>query len=109
MAEPLLEGDPRQLGGYWLAGAALRPIEAMRRRAAEISTTSLDERLPVAETRDEVSRLGDTLNEMLARIEAGVLRERRFVADEERTNYAEPGSAAGELRKASPTGLARSG
>jgi signal transduction histidine kinase len=69
------------LAGYALAGSALRPIEAMRRRAAEISTTSLDERLPVAETRDEVSRLGETLNEMLTRIEDGVLRERRFVAD----------------------------
>src|SRR2546423_3958683 len=53
----------------------------MRRRAAEISTSSLDERLPVPDTRDEVSRLGETLNDMLARIEGGVLRERRFVAD----------------------------
>ncbi|OLD98896.1 MAG: hypothetical protein AUG91_07965 [Actinobacteria bacterium 13_1_20CM_4_69_9] len=69
------------LAGYALAGAALRPIEAMRRRAAEISTSSLDERLPVPDTRDEVSRLGETLNDMLARIEGGVLRERRFVAD----------------------------
>ena len=69
------------LAGYFLAGAALRPIEAMRRRAAEISTSSLDERLPVADTHDEVSRLGGTLNEMLERIERGVERERRFVAD----------------------------
>jgi two-component system OmpR family sensor kinase len=69
------------LAGYALAGAALRPIEAMRRRAAEISTSSLDERLPVADTRDETARLGETLNEMLSRIEGGVLRERRFVAD----------------------------
>jgi two-component system, OmpR family, sensor kinase len=69
------------LAGYALAGAALRPIEAMRRRAADISTSSLDERLPVGEAGDEVSRLGKTLNEMLSRIEGGVLRERRFVAD----------------------------
>ena len=69
------------LAGYALAGAALRPIEAMRSRAAEISTSSLDERLPVAETRDEVSRLGETLNAMLTRLEGGVERERRFVAD----------------------------
>ncbi len=69
------------LAGYALAGAALRPIEAMRRRAADISTSSLDERLPVGEAGDEVSRLGETLNEMLSRIEGGVLRERRFVAD----------------------------
>ena len=69
------------LGAYLLAGAALRPIEAMRRRAAEISTSSLDERLPVSEASDEVARLGKTLNEMLARIEDGLARERRFVAD----------------------------
>jgi heavy metal sensor kinase len=69
------------LAGYALAGAALRPIEAMRRRAAEISGSSPGERLPVPEAGDEVSRLGRTLNEMLARLEDGLLRERRFVAD----------------------------
>jgi signal transduction histidine kinase len=69
------------LGGYVLAGAALRPIESMRRRAAEISSSSLDERLPVPPADDEVSRLGRTLNEMLARLEDGLERERRFVAD----------------------------
>src|SRR6266540_3176278 len=69
------------LGGYVLAGAALRPIEAMRRRAAEISASSLEERLPVPEARDEVSRLGKTLNQMLTRIQGGLERERRFAAD----------------------------
>jgi two-component system OmpR family sensor kinase len=69
------------LAGYVLAGAALRPIEAMRRRAAAVSTASLDERVPVPGTNDEVSRLGETLNAMLARIESGVARERRFAAD----------------------------
>src|SRR5204862_396667 len=59
------------IGAYLLAGAALRPIESMRRRAAEISATSLDERLPVPPADDEVSRLGRTLNEMLARLEDG--------------------------------------
>jgi heavy metal sensor kinase len=69
------------LAGYGIAGAALRPIEAMRRRAADISASSLDDRLPVSASHDEVSRLGETLNEMLTRIGAGVARERRFVAD----------------------------
>ena len=69
------------LGGYLLAGAALRPIEAMRRRAAAISVASVGERLPVPAGDDEVSRLGTTLNEMLARLEAGLERERRFAAD----------------------------
>jgi two-component system, OmpR family, sensor kinase len=69
------------LGGYLLAGAALRPIEAMRRRAAEISSSSLAERLPVPASNDEVARLGETLNAMLVRIEDGIARERNFVTD----------------------------
>jgi signal transduction histidine kinase len=69
------------LAGYALAGAALRPVEAMRRRAAAISSASLAERLPVPAGADEISRLGATLNAMLSRIETGVERERRFVAD----------------------------
>src|SRR6266850_262815 len=69
------------LAVYGIAGAALRPIEAMRRRAADISASSLDDRLPVPPSGDEVSRLGETLNEMLTRIGDGLARERRFVAD----------------------------
>ncbi len=69
------------LAGYGVATAALRPVEAMRRRAAEISTAAPDERLPVPATRDEVARLGETLNEMLARIGEALEHERAFVAD----------------------------
>ena len=53
----------------------------MRARAAEISANRLDERLPVVRSRDEVSRLGETLNAMLARLETSLERERSFVAD----------------------------
>lgn len=67
--------------GYLLAGALLRPVERMRRRAAEISTETPGGRLPLPQARDEIYRLGETLNEMLARLEAGMARERRFVAD----------------------------
>ena len=69
------------LAGYLVAGVALRPVEAMRRRAAEISAETPGERLPVPETRDEVQRLGETLNEMLGRLESALVRERDFVAD----------------------------
>jgi signal transduction histidine kinase len=69
------------LAAYALAGAALRPIEAMRARAAAISASSLGERLPIPEADDEVARLGATLNDMLARLEDALARERRFVAD----------------------------
>jgi signal transduction histidine kinase len=62
--------------GYALAGAGLRPVEAMRRRAA-----AGDERLPLPEAHDEIHRLGETLNDMLARLRRSLERERRFVAD----------------------------
>jgi heavy metal sensor kinase len=69
------------LAGYLLAGLSLRPVERMRRRAAEISAETPGERLPVPETRDELERLGQTLNEMLDRLESAFQREREFVAD----------------------------
>src|SRR5262249_51511614 len=69
------------LAGYLLAGVALRPVEAMRRRAAEISAETPGERLPVPATSDELERLGETLNEMLERLEDALRREREFVAD----------------------------
>ena len=64
-----------------LAGAALRPIEGMRRRAQEISTSSLDERLPGSRHGRRGRPAGETLNRMLERIEDGLARERRFVSD----------------------------
>ena len=69
------------IAGYFLAAAALRPVEAMRARAEEISIAAPDERLPVPATRDEVARLGETLNEMLTRLGDALARERAFVAD----------------------------
>jgi heavy metal sensor kinase len=69
------------LAGYLLAGVALRPVEEMRRRAAEISAETPGERLPVPATNDELERLGTTLNEMLERLEDALQRERDFVAD----------------------------
>ena len=67
--------------GYLLATAALRPVEAMRRRAAAITSDNPADRLPVGPADDEIARLGVTLNQMLARLEDGLARERRFVAD----------------------------
>jgi two-component system OmpR family sensor kinase len=67
--------------GYLLAGLSLRQVEAMRRRAAAISGETPGERLPVPHTGDEVQRLGETLNEMLDRLQAALERERDFVAD----------------------------
>ena len=69
------------LVGYVMAAAALRPVERMRRRAAQISAQESGERLPVPLANDEIGRLGRTLNEMLSRLEAAFARERAFVSD----------------------------
>ena len=66
---------------WFLAGAALRPVEELRRRAALISESDLTKRLPVPETADEIMTLATTLNSMLARLEQAFERERRFVDD----------------------------
>ena len=67
--------------GYGLAAAALRPVEAIRRRAEEVSLSGGEERLPLPEAHDEIHRLGETLNEMLERLRRSFERERSFVAD----------------------------
>jgi heavy metal sensor kinase len=82
----LLIGGPAalllaSLTAYALAAAALRPVEAMSRKAAAISLKGDDQRLPVPRSRDEIANLGQRLNEMLARIEAAAAHERRFLAD----------------------------
>jgi two-component system OmpR family sensor kinase len=69
------------LAGYGVAAAALRPVERMRRRAAGIQSAEPGARLPVPATRDEIGRLGETLNAMLERLEAAFERERTFVSD----------------------------
>jgi len=69
------------LAGYGVAAAALRPVESMRREAAGVSVAEPGRRLPEPVARDEVARLAETLNEMLARQEAAFARERAFVAD----------------------------
>jgi two-component system OmpR family sensor kinase len=67
--------------GYALAAAALRPVERMRRHAAAVTAAGTSERLPVPPAKDEIGRLGTTLNEMLARLEVAFKRERAFVSD----------------------------
>jgi signal transduction histidine kinase len=81
----LLTGGPialllAALAGYGLASAALRPVDAMRGEAAEISRLGSGRRLPVPPGRDELAELGGTLNEMLERLERSAERERGFVA-----------------------------
>jgi len=82
----LLLGGPialllTSLLAYALASAALRPVESMRREASAISAAEPGRRLPVPPARDELARLSTTLNDMLARLEAAIARERSFVSN----------------------------
>lgn len=82
----LLIGGPlalllSSLAAYGVATAALRPVEAMRRGAERISGDDPGGRLPVGAAGDEIARLGETLNDLLARLDESIRRERRFVAD----------------------------
>jgi two-component system, OmpR family, sensor kinase len=75
-------------GAYLLAGAALRPVEAVTSAAREMGEGDLAKRLPVANPGDEVGRLATTINGLLSRLEAAfgrreeaLERQRRFAAD----------------------------
>jgi len=70
--------------GWWLARRALRPVAVLTAAAARMSADGarLGERLPADfETDDELTRLAETVNGLLARLEASVERERRFTAN----------------------------
>jgi heavy metal sensor kinase len=68
-------------GSYWISRKALRPVDQLAQAARGITDSNLNQRLPVAETRDELSRLSETLNEMLSRIDSAFQRVRQFTAD----------------------------
>jgi two-component system, OmpR family, sensor kinase len=76
------------LAGWALLHVGLRPLERVAQRAEVLSASSLDERLPVPRSGDEVRSLTLSLNRMLARLEvsfstlrAQELRTRQFAAD----------------------------
>jgi signal transduction histidine kinase len=69
------------LAGYAAAGGALRPVVRLSRQAERLGAGDLSRRMPVPAADDEVRRLADSLNAMLARVEETFARERAFVAD----------------------------
>jgi signal transduction histidine kinase len=66
---------------YLFAGRALRPVDAMRAQVSEMTEKDLEQRVPVPVARDEVGRLAETMNAMLARLQDAQGVQRRFVAD----------------------------
>jgi signal transduction histidine kinase len=69
------------LGGYFLSHKALRPVDEIAAAARSISVMNLSERLPVPTTNDELQRLSETCNAMLARLDFAVSEIKRFTGD----------------------------
>lgn len=68
--------------GYRMVKKALRPVYTITDTVNEISHTSdLSKRLPRSSAKDEFSRLTDTFNEMLSRLEVSFLAEKQFTSD----------------------------
>jgi signal transduction histidine kinase len=100
--------------GWLLAGRLLRPLQAIVATARDISATNLSRRLRTSGRDDEFSRLGQTLNDLFARLEGSFESQRHFVANAahelrtplaaERTvlqvALADPAASAGSLRAA---------
>jgi two-component system OmpR family sensor kinase len=69
------------LGGFWLSGRALAPVDRINRMAREIEASKLDQRLPHPGVDDEIGRLVDTLNRMIQRLEGSFHAMKQFTAD----------------------------
>jgi heavy metal sensor kinase len=67
--------------GYWVSRRALAPVDEITLAAQSISAENLARRLSVPQTGDELERLSQTLNAMIARLEAAFARITRFTAD----------------------------
>jgi signal transduction histidine kinase len=67
--------------GWLVAGRVLRPLRAITATARAMSATSLDQRLALAGPDDEFKQLADTLDDLLARLQASFTAQRHFVAN----------------------------
>ena len=68
-------------GGLFLASRSLNPIDEIIRTAASLGADHLNQRLPELKSRDELSRLTDTFNQMLERLEGAFERQKQFTSD----------------------------
>lgn len=68
-------------GGTWLSRRALKPVDEITAAARSIGIANLSGRLQVPQSNDELQRLSETWNDMLARLEDAVTRLSRFTSD----------------------------
>jgi signal transduction histidine kinase len=69
------------IGGWWVAGRAIRPVRELTSAAERVQAAHLDQRVPVPKSRDDIQRLALVLNAMLARLEGSFNQANRFAAD----------------------------
>jgi two-component system sensor histidine kinase VanS len=67
--------------GWLVAGRVLRPLRAITATTRQISERNLNERLALSGRRDELKDLADTIDGLLARLEAHVAEQQRFAAN----------------------------
>lgn len=68
-------------GGWWMSRRAMAPVDAMTREAHALGIRNLGARVVVPATADELARLAEAWNGVLARLQAAVERLTRFTAD----------------------------
>lgn len=68
-------------GGWWLASRAIRPIDAISATAARIADGDLSQRIPLAQTDNELGQLAAVLNSTFERLESSFQRQAQFTAD----------------------------
>ena len=66
---------------WWIAGRFLRPLRTMNAAAREISATNLHRRLGLDGPADELTELGQTLDDLFGRLEASFEAQRHFIAN----------------------------
>jgi two-component system OmpR family sensor kinase len=66
---------------YYIAGKILTPISVINRMARDISDRSLDQRIPLGKSKDELYELSESLNRMFDRLQYSFAMQKQFIAD----------------------------
>jgi heavy metal sensor kinase len=69
------------LGGWWLSGRAIQPIQSISNTASRIAEGNLKERIDIADTDSELGQLSQVLNTTFERLNAAFERQKQFTAD----------------------------
>jgi len=69
------------VGGWWMAGRAIRPIQDISSAAVKISAGDLSQRIDTAETESELGKLAAVLNSTFARLETSFAQQQQFTSD----------------------------